>query len=72
MTGVWCVRADFGRFTPQFPRGHCIGIGFIEGIDLTGVASREDDSSASDTIRLMTALQRRVVALDVHLSPAKE
>lgn len=72
MTGVWCVRADFGTYTPQFLRGHYIGIGFIEGIDLTGVTSREDDRSDPDTIRRMTAPLRRAPAFEVHLPIVKD
>ena len=42
MTSVWCVRAEFGRYTPQFVSGGYAGIGWIPQQDLTAVKRRED------------------------------
>ena len=42
MTSVWCVRSEFGRYTPQFVSGGYAGIGWIPQQDLTAVKHRED------------------------------
>ena len=42
MTNVWCVRAEFGRYTPQFVNGGYAGIGWIPQKDLAVVEHRED------------------------------
>jgi predicted Mrr-cat superfamily restriction endonuclease len=43
MTNVWCVRADFGKYTAQFLEGGYCGIGFMQGeLSLAGVTNREE------------------------------
>lgn len=42
MTAVWCVRAEFGKYTDHFLRGGYVGIGYRLDEDLSGVASREE------------------------------
>lgn len=39
---VWCVRADFGRYAPQFLDGGYMAIGWIDQRDLGTVESREE------------------------------
>lgn len=41
MTGVWCVRAEFGRYTEHFLRGGYVGIGYRLDEDLSGVSTKE-------------------------------
>lgn len=42
MTSVWCVRADFGRYTQNFVDGGYVAIGWMPKLDLSGVKSREE------------------------------
>ena len=42
MTAVWCVRAEFGRYTDHFVRGGYVGIGYRLEQDLSGVATKEE------------------------------
>ena len=37
MTNVWCVRAEFGKYTDQFVAGGFAGIGWIPDEDLTNI-----------------------------------
>jgi restriction system protein len=39
---AWCVRADFGSYTKAFVRNGYAAIGWVEGSDLSSVATRED------------------------------
>lgn len=41
MVNVWCVRAEFGTYTPHFVRGGYIAIGWEELGDLSKVRTRE-------------------------------
>lgn len=42
MTGVWCVRADAGRYAPAFLQGSFAGIGWEAMTDLSSVTSRDE------------------------------
>lgn len=42
MPNVWCVRAEFGTFTPHFLNGGYVGIGWMPNIDLSKVQSRDE------------------------------
>lgn len=42
MTSVWCVRAEFGRYTDHFLRGGYVGIGYRLDEDLSSVSTREE------------------------------
>lgn len=42
MTNVWCVRAEFGRYTRDFVEGGYVGIGWMPNVDLTEVRSRDE------------------------------
>ncbi|NTU52314.1 MAG: hypothetical protein HGA97_01150 [Chlorobiaceae bacterium] len=42
LPNVWCVRAEFGTYTNHFIQGGFIGIGWIDSIDLSKAASRDD------------------------------
>jgi len=42
MTDVWCVRADFGTYTKHFLVGGYIAIGWMPGLDLSGLKTREE------------------------------
>jgi len=42
MTNVWCVRADFGIYAKHFVDGGYVAIGWIPGIDLSGIKTREE------------------------------
>lgn len=39
---VWCVRADFGKYTDQFITHGYVGIGWLPNADLAAVKKRED------------------------------
>lgn len=41
MTSVWCVRAEFGTYTKQFVEGGYIAIGWLPGVDLGAIETRE-------------------------------
>lgn len=41
MTNVWCVRAEFGKYTNLFLKGGYVGIGYGLQEDLSGVSSRD-------------------------------
>lgn len=41
MTGVWCVRAEFGLYTERFVDGRYVAIGWLPNDDLSGVTTRE-------------------------------
>jgi restriction system protein len=41
MANVFCVRADFGTYTEKCVAGGYIGLGWIPGVDLSNIASRE-------------------------------
>ena len=42
MSSVWCVRADFGTYTKHFVEGGYIAIGWMPGLDLSSVKSRDE------------------------------
>ena len=42
MTGVWCVRADAGRYAPAFLESSFAGIGWEAMTDLSNVTSRDE------------------------------
>ena len=42
MTGVWCVRAEFGSYTKHFVEGGYVAIGWMPNTDLSGVASKDE------------------------------
>ncbi len=42
MTNVFCVRAEFGRYTKNFVEGGYVAIGWIPDVDLATVAARDD------------------------------
>jgi restriction system protein len=42
MTGVFCVRADFGTYTRHFLQGGYAGIGWMPDMDLSGITSKEE------------------------------
>lgn len=41
MTSVWCVRAEYGMYAPQFVAGGYVAIGWMPDCDLTMVASKD-------------------------------
>jgi predicted Mrr-cat superfamily restriction endonuclease len=41
MTGVFCVRADFGTYTRQFLQGGYAAIGWMPNTDLSGITGKE-------------------------------
>jgi restriction system protein len=42
MAELYCVRADFGKFTNHFLNGNYIAIGWLSGHDLSTVSTREE------------------------------
>lgn len=42
MANVFCVRAEFGRYTDRFITGGYAGVGFIRDNDLTNIKTREE------------------------------
>jgi len=42
VTKVWCVRGEFGKYTPDFLKGGYAAIGWLVDYDLSGCTSRED------------------------------
>src|SRR5262245_14551709 len=42
MTNVYCVRAEFGTYTNHFVNGGYVAIGWMEGMDLSRVTTREE------------------------------
>ncbi|RWK11866.1 restriction endonuclease [Mesorhizobium sp.] len=42
MTGIWCIRADAGKYAQAFLNGAYAGIGWERMADLSGVLSRDD------------------------------
>lgn len=42
MTGVWCVRAAFGTYARHFVEGGYVAIGWMPGVDLSAVRSRDE------------------------------
>lgn len=42
MADLYCVRAEFGKYADNFIKGGYVGIGWLDGVDLTDVKSRED------------------------------
>ena len=45
MTGVWCVRAEFGTYTKQFVDGGYVAIGWMPNSDLSRIKTRDVVSS---------------------------
>lgn len=42
MNRLWCVRAEFGTYVPQFLKGGYVGIGWIDSTNLSGIRAKED------------------------------
>lgn len=42
MNNIFCVRADFGKYTEDFINGGYVAIGWLWGIDLSHIQSREE------------------------------
>lgn len=42
MGNVFCVRAEFGTYTPHFVNGSYAAIGWLEKVDLSGIATRDE------------------------------
>lgn len=42
MSNVWCVRADFGKYTQHFLKGGYVAIGWMPDADLSKVTSRDE------------------------------
>lgn len=42
MSRLWCVRAEFGTYVPQFLKGGYVGIGWIDNTDISGIRTKED------------------------------
>ena len=42
MTNVWCVRAEFGRYTEHFVEGGYVAIGWLPDHDLSGIENRDE------------------------------
>jgi restriction system protein len=42
MSGLWCVRADFGTYTRQFVEGGYVGIGWLPDNDLSKITTRDE------------------------------
>ncbi len=42
MNRLWCVRAEFGTYVPQFLKGGYVGIGWMDSHDLSGIRAKED------------------------------
>lgn len=42
MSGVWCVRADFGTYTERFIAGGYVALGWMPSVDLAHVRAREE------------------------------
>ena len=42
MRKIWCVRAEFGTYTKAFVEGGYVAIGWLQNVDLSELASRED------------------------------
>jgi restriction system protein len=41
MSGVWCVRAEFGTYTRHFVEGGYVAIGWMPGVDLSAIRTRD-------------------------------
>ncbi|GAB1366634.1 hypothetical protein MASR1M36_15050 [Candidatus Cloacimonadaceae bacterium] len=42
MINVWCVRADFGKYTEQFVNGGYAAVGWIGNKDLSNISNRDE------------------------------
>ncbi len=42
MTNVWCVRAEYGKYTDAFVTGGYIGLGWIPDVDLSHIKDRSE------------------------------
>lgn len=42
MTELYCVRAEFGKYTEHFLKGNYIAIGWLSDNDLSGIANRDE------------------------------
>lgn len=42
MSNVWCVRAEFGTYARQFVEGGFVGIGWMPGVDLAPIHTRDE------------------------------
>ena len=41
MNGVWCVHAEFSTYTSHFVEGGYVAIGWLPGIDLPAIRTRD-------------------------------
>lgn len=41
MSNVWCVRAEFGTYTRHFVEGGYVAIGWMSGVDLSAIRTRD-------------------------------
>ncbi len=42
MANLFCVRAEFGKYSDNFVKGGYVGIGWLDGVDLSSAKSRDD------------------------------
>jgi restriction system protein len=42
MTNLWCIRAEFGTYTRHFVEGGYVGIGWMPGVDLSMIRTRDE------------------------------
>lgn len=42
MINIWCVRAEFGTYTRHFVEGGYVALGWMDGVDLSGISSRDE------------------------------
>lgn len=42
MSEVYCVRAEFGSYTNRFVQGNYIAIGWLNGVDLSAVKTKDE------------------------------
>ena len=63
MTKVWCIRAEFGKYTDHFVLGGYVAVGWMNTADLTNVVAREElyplykDAYPDDTSNLVIGAQ---------------
>ena len=64
MTNAWCVRAEFGTYTPAYVEGGYVAIGWLPKCDLSGMKTRQQlypiykEAYPTDTSNIVVGIQR--------------
>ena len=63
MTNAWCVRAEFGTYTPAYVEGGYVAIGWLPKCDLSGIKTRQQlypiykEAYPTDTSNIVVGIQ---------------